>query len=198
MGHCTAILGGLVVRLMQFLLFCSLLILNTSFETELNKTVEMTQDIKLLSLFSFPGEIPKLDAHFRLIHRFTIAESFWSRRKWCKIHYSLEKGWTFPSENYSSPCYVLASTTEARRSIQFCLLPSLELAASRAYQNPQISYFFSIVALLGFSSRGRWLLLCSWASHGNPILSVVFQSQSIPSSLFPFVSFSPQWLATHD
>lgn len=70
----------------------------------------------VISVF-FPWRDPKLDAHFRLKHRFTIAESFWSCRKWCKIHYSLEKGRTFPSESYSSPCYLLASTTEARRSI---------------------------------------------------------------------------------
>lgn len=32
----------------------------------------------------------------------------------------------------------------------------------------------------------------------NPLLSVFFQSQPIPSGLFPFVSFSQQWPATHN
>lgn len=102
----------------------------------------MTQNIQLLSLFSFPGQIPKWDAYFRLLRRFTIAESCWGRRKWYKTHYSLEKTSTFPSGKYSSPCYLLISTTEARRSVWFHLLPPLELAAATADQIPLISYFF--------------------------------------------------------
>lgn len=72
---CTAVPGGLVISLMELLLFCSLFILNKPFETELNKSVEMSYNILLLSPFSFPCQIPKWDVYFRLLHRFTIAEA---------------------------------------------------------------------------------------------------------------------------
>lgn len=57
--------------------------------------------------------------------------------------------------------------------------------------------FFSIVTLLGLS-RDWQLLPCSGVLQENPLLSVVFQSQPIPSGPFPFVSFSQQWPATHN
>lgn len=51
---------------------------------------------------------------------------------------------------------------------------------------------------LGLSSRGRQLLPCNRALQENPLLSVVFQSQPIPSGVFPFVSLSLHWPATHN
>lgn len=52
------------------------------------------------------------------------------------------KGRIIPSGKYSSPCHVLISTTEGRKNVWFHLLPSLELAASTAFQIPFISYTF--------------------------------------------------------
>lgn len=57
--------------------------------------------------------------------------------------------------------------------------------------------FFFIVTPLGIS-RDWQLLPCSRVLQENPLLSVFFQALPIPSGLFPFVSFSQQWPATHN
>lgn len=121
----------------------------------------------------------------------TIAENFWGCRNLWKTNYSLVKGRLLPSGKYSSPCYVLISTTEARKKVWFHLLPSLELAASAAFQIPFISSIFLHCDPPGILRRLQ--LPCSRVLEENPLLSLFFQSQPIPSGLFPFVSFSQQW-----
>lgn len=143
----------------------------------------MTQNIQLLSLFSFPGQIPKWDAYFRLLCRFTVAESCWGCRKWYKTQYSLEKGRTFPSGKYSSPCYLSIATAEVS-GLTCCYLQSwLQLQLTKFHE---FLIFFSTGSPLGLSSRGRQLLPCSWALQENPLFSVVFQSKP-----------SPFWVASH-
>lgn len=161
----------------------------------------MTQNIQLSSPFSFPGEIPKWDAHFRLTCTFTITEFFWSCRKCYKTRYSLEKGRGSPSERYCSPSYLLAST----RIIQFHLLPFLELASSRAYQSPQVSYFLSVVPLQELFSREKsaslynlvlsreaaWLLVSNQEESKADFLRDLLQCCCFSSALpEPFASCS--------
>lgn len=119
---------------------------------ELNKSVEMTQDILMLSRFSFPEQIPKWDAYFRLLRRFSIAEGCWGCRKWFKTHYSLKKGRTVSSGKIFLS---LLSLDIHNRSQEKCLVSPV--AISRAFCSYSLtnSLNFLLPSPLGLSSRGR-------------------------------------------
>lgn len=87
------------------------------------------------------------------------------------------------------------------RSQEECLVSPVAISrASCIYSLSNSIHLFNFSPLgLSWDSQetGR-LLLCSRVLQENPLLSVSFQSQPIPSGLFPFVSFSQQRPTTHN
>lgn len=117
----------------------------------------------------------------------------------CSSHLTLQKGSLFGGHKEDGPkllvwCPVTGSN---RHKVKHGRVPAAISRAGCSYTLPNAinSLFFSP---LGLSSRGRQLLPCNRALQENLCLSVVSQSQPIPSGEFPFVSFSLHWPATHN